>query len=694
MLFSPRNSLSIIQTDDESGSVSFEKLAAVLFERPSNIVYCEKDGRLYGIISMGDVHRASGKKHTVQINTSFTYLRGPEYIRSRKIFRERKNINALPIVDEQHRLIGDLSRWDDAAAEHTDDLLMDRRYAADILKKYRKAAIVAPSIRISQKTQLIRIWRKLFAEAGVETDIISKEDILRSFASHDMVFFTDEDELWGLGTLYHKLLGQNYSWAQTRTLRSLKEEADRYADVSMGETILRDIMDSGVHVITLRLETGRRPYWAALEQELDRKFRAIGAKRACEPHEEFWEDFYDDMYSPDYASELGMQEYQLVFENGCQKLKDIEGRYFNVRNGERLTTGQPEKYDGTVYFFGPCIIVGWGVEDAHTLESRLQELFNLNGIPRRVVNCGSWSNELHLFSRICSTEFRRGDIAVIYDDGKVFPGIPSVDLGECLERENIPAKWLWDLPLHPNYKVFKLWAKKIFDSIPRSVLTASASGDVCWNDGMYSLLTSAYRKRYFSDIDPQGVTGAIVMNCDPFTLGHRYLIEKASERLDRLIVFVVEEDLSLFTFRERYTMVTEGTRDLKNVMVVPSGGLILSRQTFPEYFIKTADEDTVKNAEFDITLFAEGIASSLSIRCRFVGEEKHDPVTNEYNRAMKRILPLYGIEVIELPRKTIGGTSEPISASAVREKLTAGDRDGIRDLVPQSTLDILASSCG
>ena len=61
------------------------------------------------------------------------------------------------------------------------------------------------------------------------------------------------------------------------------------------------------------------------------------------------------------------------------------------------------------------------------------------------------------------------------------------------------------------------------------------------------------------------------MNCNPFTLGHRYLIEQASEKVDHLYVFVVEEDKSFFPFSDRIGLVKKGTADLKNITVKPSG---------------------------------------------------------------------------------------------------------------------------
>lgn len=178
------------------------------------------------------------------------------------------------------------------------------------------------------------------------------------------------------------------------------------------------------------------------------------------------------------------------------------------------------------------------------------------------------------------------------------------------------------------------------------------------------------------------------MNCNPFTYGHRFLIEEACKKVKQLIVFVVEEDKSLFSFEERFAMVVEGTKDIKNVIVVPSGEFILSQKTFPEYFVKIENDDVSRNAESDINIFAKGIAPKLNIKYRFVGEEKTDNVTAEYNKAMKKILPKHGIELIEIPRK-VGMNGKPISATCVRALLDEGKFEEVRELVPQTTFDIL-----
>ena len=89
----------------------------------------------------------------------------------------------------------------------------------------------------------------------------------------------------------------------------------------------------------------------------------------------------------------------------------------------------------------------------------------------------------------------------------------------------------------------------------------------------------------------------------------------------------------------------------------------------------------------DVEIFGKEIAPTLGITIRFAGEEPKDNVTRQYNETMKEILPRYGVEFHEIPRKKLG--EEPISASSVREALKVGDFDKIKNLVPETTLKYL-----
>lgn len=188
-------------------------------------------------------------------------------------------------------------------------------------------------------------------------------------------------------------------------------------------------------------------------------------------------------------------------------------------------------------------------------------------------------------------------------------------------------------------------------------------------------------------VDDEGPVGCIVANCNPFTLGHRYLIETAAAQCRWLHVFVLSEDRSRFSAEDRIRLVKEGCADLENVIVHPTGPYLISSATFPSYFIRDDEKAGEAHCELDIRVFAEKFAPALNITRRFVGTEPISAVTRNYNEQLKSSLPEYGIEVIEIPRKETDG--DVISASRVRALLDAGDFEAIRQLVPQTTFDYL-----
>ena len=186
----------------------------------------------------------------------------------------------------------------------------------------------------------------------------------------------------------------------------------------------------------------------------------------------------------------------------------------------------------------------------------------------------------------------------------------------------------------------------------------------------------------------KGARAAVVVNCNPFTKGHRALIERAATESEAVLVFVVSEDRSLFPFADRLKLVKEGVADLSNVAVFPAGPYIISAATFPTYF--TRDEDkVVAQTRLDIAVFATRIAPALGIKARYVGEEPYCAVTRSYNQAMLDILPRHGVAVKMIHRVEADG--DIISASKVREMIRQGNWAGIRKVVPESTYRYLTS---
>jgi len=191
---------------------------------------------------------------------------------------------------------------------------------------------------------------------------------------------------------------------------------------------------------------------------------------------------------------------------------------------------------------------------------------------------------------------------------------------------------------------------------------------------------------------PGTTIGGIVMNANPFTLGHRFLAESAAKDCDWLHVFVVKEEAAQFSYSDRFRLVTEGLADIGNVTVHHGSKYIISRATFPGYFLK--DKATVEHCfcGIDLLMLREHIAPALGINRRYVGSEPLDATTNSYNAGMKHWLSetpsaAAPIETIVIERLTVDGS--PVSASKVRALLARGDLGGVEKLVPPPTLAFL-----
>ena len=188
-----------------------------------------------------------------------------------------------------------------------------------------------------------------------------------------------------------------------------------------------------------------------------------------------------------------------------------------------------------------------------------------------------------------------------------------------------------------------------------------------------------------------GKSAAIVMNANPFTLGHQYLVERTAAENDFVHVFVLSEDASLVPFSVRKTLVEKGTAHLSNVICHESGPYMISNATFPSYFLKDEDEVIRAHAKLDIEVFSQ-IAEALSIQCRYVGEEPFSQVTSLYNEVMRQSLPEKGILCEVIPRKERDAV--PISASTVRQIIKEGDWESLNQYVPESTYEFFRSSDG
>lgn len=190
---------------------------------------------------------------------------------------------------------------------------------------------------------------------------------------------------------------------------------------------------------------------------------------------------------------------------------------------------------------------------------------------------------------------------------------------------------------------------------------------------------------------PRNETSAVVMNANPFTLGHRYLLERACAASQAVHLFVLSENFGPIPAAERKKLVLRGIEGLDRIVVHDSGPYIISAATFPGYFLKDSDEVSRVHASLDLRIFSR-IAEAMNIGIRFVGDEPFSQVTGLYNAVMKEELPQAGIECQIIPRLETEGNA--ISASAVRLAIHDGHPERVRHMLPDSTWDYLTGPEG
>lgn len=361
-----------------------------------------------------------------------------------------------------------------------------------------------------------------------------------------------------------------------------------------------------------------------------------------------------------------------------------------------------------IYVIGPCIVEGTLV--LHEEESFLACLYEKVAAVTEdfcviglIVSGWAFSLYKEILDNLTVTE---NDIVItvaryakVYHD-MVNTGMYHDDLNIWELLDTRQCAWFYDIPIHTNYIGNDNLSKHIVEDYLSPLLRDVKERPVYLKIGSRSLGSEEQKclEEYIQSIkglhfarEAGNRIGAIVMNCNPMTKGHWYLIEQASRQVDWLYIFIVQEDRSEVSFEQRFEIVkrqvAKNRGRVEHISVVPSGEFVLSYKTMPIYFEKEEKKDAKLDATADLQIFGEYIAPQLGITTRFVGEEPIDLVTRQYNEYMKQILPYYGINVTEIPRMQIEG--EIVSASKVREYMRLGDWDKVKAFVPEETYNVL-----
>ena len=697
MIHYGRERLAIVEIDVPADAIPLSSLELAIATTHMDTVCLELGGRLFGVVSLGDMVRAkTAGASDVRVTRTFTSCEPSSPMRARELFKERPGVSLLPVVDADGRLVGAYSRCDEVLLLECRDDWRTNRDAERYVRQHPRIALVRPCEADERRARLVASWNERLCELGAQTDVIGIDEVRDACASHDLVLFVDDDERRAARALVEAVRGQSFDVTNALS----------YFDVLRGlsglacEELVRSLEDSGVRVLMLcQTETGT-PYHRRLREAILKRQEGRTLWERAHVMDEDGPGFYEELYTPDYMRAVGRHSFLVERTNSFERLRDCSGPYFNVRGGRRVPVGQLEHAARTVRFFGGCVTVGMYVEDRYTIESQLQGLLVQNGNAVRVENCGRWENVCSELATIASTPMQPGDVAVIHLGNLTFPGIDSRDLMEVMERFDMPARWILDAPVHANHRANGCYAQAVYEWLEREDLLdePAGAGDACGDDaGAQSaevldpeLVRRLYLDRYFADYPaprPGERIGSVCMHADPYTLGHDYLVRQAREQVDRLVVFVIEEELGAFSFAERYAMACAAMKDIPGVRVAPAGPFQATRETFPQYFLEVAPDEMGVGVRRELELYGRCIARPLGITARFFGDEPGSAKMQRFNELAQEILPACGCDAVVIRRKEADGGE--ISATRSRELAALGEWDGLGHNVPATSLAIM-----
>jgi hypothetical protein len=184
--------------------------------------------------------------------------------------------------------------------------------------------------------------------------------------------------------------------------------------------------------------------------------------------------------------------------------------------------------------------------------------------------------------------------------------------------------------------------------------------------------------------------GAVMLNSNPFTNGHRHLVESAASSMRHVYVFVAEDDKSVFPFSDRLRLTIDGTKHIANVTVIPGGRYIVTQKSIESSASGRGRKKTIAGAHFDIEIFARYIANALNIAAVYSGggdRSRESGKSSDFDAAMSEILPRYGIAYNLIPKREYRGA--PLSAGLVRSLMREQRFSEIERVVPPSTYTYL-----
>ncbi len=668
-----REELAIYELKDEADVIRFEAIRNLLVNKTSDIIYLTLNGKLYGILCLGDFlhHMKNGE---VPIVKNFVKINGFKGETARDIFAARKNIHKIPIVSNGD-LLGDYSRWDDTNRSLL-KWLFRQNAVWEQLKRYIKANKLKKVFVVNPVKE--KVWIKnsvmmLMANANIDVILLEKENL------HDLIYemekcliiLTDADEWRGIiciDEIDYGTINDNLNWftffeLYKELIRYDKNERlSHYSIVSEGKGIdsFKKLQENGVKIVAFYNDIY---YISSYIKAMVRK-QADVAKMVGLKEGEFWsieteigkKYFGELLEKKDYIS--GTAQKEMLYGHSLHKVgSDCAGKYYNVICGYRKTCYQPESYCGTIYLFGLCLIMGAYLEDQYTIASQLQKILCENGYYYRVENRGTYNN---VFEEVQKVGFCAGDIAIIWTGENTYEGIESIELRRTYELNNVPAEWCLGSFTHINNKVAQIIADTFFKRVESYL--CHKQNDVKngndkriffeiqdYNDILGNYIQKMYLQRNFEELLTWGggIIGCMLVDLYVKPAIYSHILPTISARVDYLIIFVPDtgEDAK-YTLEEYISEFSEIVLKDNKAGVFLGDGFVPYYNFFPTYYL--SQQLSVDQAKIDARVFSQCIAKPLNIKYRFAYVDNTQEKTIQYSRVLKKELPKYGIDYIEV----------------------------------------------
>ena len=433
--------LSIYKLDEDIETLPLNNLKYLYLERPSEIIYVVRDDRLQGIICMGDVGRYS-RNGEVKINKDYTVLTGHNIVKAHQIFQRKKNVHKIPVIGDDGKLLGDYSRWDDSLYINR----IEREYFQDDIIKDMLKPYGTIYVMISEGTNLngFEGLKRYLDYHSVTYTLITIGQVTDKVFDDAVCLFGSEDERRAARCLLDiKIMQQEDAMShqlrlKLKTFRELLCEIDGIRTQSQNTEagnksayIIHQLMAKGIKCFCLfDEEYPQSEYWADLKAKIadNTKKHPLSLKGpwyAKDKDGELYDIFYGDLsMQQDYMTGKAQEEI-CRSSNAYEREQNITGKYFNAKNGRRITSFQPNEGIGTIYLFGRCSLVGFWAEDQYTISSYLQKKLLERGYRYRVENfAGMARPDAEIDSKLLEIgKCKETDIMIFFMDRKCFAAI-------------------------------------------------------------------------------------------------------------------------------------------------------------------------------------------------------------------------------------------------------------------------------